>query len=331
MNYILTGAGFTANWGGWPADKLLSSLLSSNAIKTNQDLRLFLSKTNNQNFESILDELRKLAEDDPKQWKDKLRILEGAIIEDFKEMEQDYARAQSSYNHDIENLFAQGNIIFTLNQDLLLERYFTSLARQCFHPGLKPRGHPQTFYGANYQQMIAWDMGGDEIQIYDENRLKDFNSSKRSSTSIPYIKLHGSINWRDQSSGTLMIMGANKEDQIAKHALTKKYFEIFKQSLNIPNSHLLVIGYSFSDRHVNEIIFDAMLNSRLKLFIWDTKEYAELKIYLEKKIHELNPEYEEKKDIILSLAGVFTDKINELIKNPESSDKIKRITKQIFI
>jgi hypothetical protein len=331
MNYILTGAGFTVNWGGWTADRLLSNLLSIKAIKNNADLRLFLSQTKSQNFESILDELRKLVESDPKQWKEKYRIFESSIIEAFKEMEKDYAKAQFSYNYDVENLFAQCDVIFTLNQDLLLERYFINLARQCFHPGVKPRGHPQAFYSASYQSMSNSYMGGDETQIYDENRLRSFDIPYKNSTSIPYIKLHGSINWRDQSSGNLMIMGTNKEDHISQHDLTKKYFEIFDKALNAPNSHLLIIGYSFSDKHINKIIFEAILNSGLKLFIWGTKEYAELKIYLEKKIHELNPEYEEKRDIILSLAGVLTEKISELIKDHQTSDKIKRITKQVFI
>lgn len=36
-----------------------------------------------------------------------------------------------------------------------------------------------------------------------------------------------------------------------------------------PNSRLMVMGYSFSDEHLNEVILDAVKNYNLKIFIVD--------------------------------------------------------------
>jgi hypothetical protein len=81
----------------------------------------------------------------------------------------------------------------------------------------------------------------------------------------PYFKLHGSIDIQD-GRNMMLILGGNKEADIAKHPLLESYFDQFRWRLNMRNTRLMVIGYSFADAHVNKIIFEAVDNG-LKLFL----------------------------------------------------------------
>jgi hypothetical protein len=84
-----------------------------------------------------------------------------------------------------------------------------------------------------------------------------------------YIKLHGSLNWRSRHA-RLMVTGGNKEQRIANTALFNFYQRVFVDVLNFhDNGKLFVIGYSFGDNHINEIIAAAIARSGLRLMILD--------------------------------------------------------------
>lgn len=83
----------------------------------------------------------------------------------------------------------------------------------------------------------------------------------------PYFKLHGSSNWRDGDS-TLLIMGGNKGPDIQSNWLLRNYRDQFTHSISQPNSKLVIIGYSFQDGHINEILENAA-NAGAKFFIID--------------------------------------------------------------
>ncbi|WP_375144087.1 SIR2 family protein [Bradyrhizobium sp. Ash2021] len=82
----------------------------------------------------------------------------------------------------------------------------------------------------------------------------------------PYFKLHGSIDIQD-GRNMVLILGGDKEIDIAKHPLLESYHARFRMWLNMPNARLIVIGYSFADTHINRTIFDAIENNGLKLFL----------------------------------------------------------------
>ena len=82
-----------------------------------------------------------------------------------------------------------------------------------------------------------------------------------------YIKLHGSCNWLDLNNNAMMIVGTNKKKMIEKYPLIKRYTEIFKKIIKDKNKKLLVIGYGFKDKHINEIIIDGIKNYNLKVYI----------------------------------------------------------------
>ena len=86
----------------------------------------------------------------------------------------------------------------------------------------------------------------------------------------PYIKLHGSCNWNDGSSGgRILIMGGQKAVSINQFPILSWYHQEFRNMLTRPGARLMVIGYSFSDAHINGAIMDAIKQGDLKIFLID--------------------------------------------------------------
>jgi hypothetical protein len=81
--------------------------------------------------------------------------------------------------------------------------------------------------------------------------------------------LHGSWNWSDPETGQLLVLGANKPELIARQPLLSFYHSEFVKRLSMPNSRLMVIGYSFRDDHINRAIREAADKGGLKIFIID--------------------------------------------------------------
>jgi hypothetical protein len=74
----------------------------------------------------------------------------------------------------------------------------------------------------------------------------------------PYIKLHGSSNWTLPGQADLMlILGGNKATEINSQPLLSWYHQQFRDALKLPNTRVVIIGYSFSDSHINNALCDA--------------------------------------------------------------------------
>jgi hypothetical protein len=85
----------------------------------------------------------------------------------------------------------------------------------------------------------------------------------------PYIKLHGSTNWQCDAGESVLIMGNAKSGAIAKFPVLKWYHEVFETCLRRGNAKLMVIGYSFQDEHINNVICAASKDYKLETFIID--------------------------------------------------------------
>lgn len=143
--------------------------------------------------------------------------------------------------------------------------------------------------------------------------LFNYTWSKRMDTSIDkyepaedmvYLyKIHGSVNWKESEKlennyfeieevnplktkgkdAVLIYPTPTKQDK----SLGSPYVDLFREfqhKLLEPHSVLFVIGYSFSDRHVNEIIYRALsTNSTLNVVIFgrnpDEKDHKEKPIF----------------------------------------------------
>jgi hypothetical protein len=83
----------------------------------------------------------------------------------------------------------------------------------------------------------------------------------------PYFKLHGSANWRKgDANSALLIMGGNKSTDIDNVPLLTWYRGEFRRLISQSETRLMIVGYSFQDLHINEIIHRAA-PAGVKIFI----------------------------------------------------------------
>jgi len=165
---------------------------------------------------------------------------------------------QSYRDYQVGEFLARFDAICTLNQDLLLERHYLlsvpPLAASRKWTGVHVpmmRPVPGTYYDTGNQFLGRWQPDPDKQPV---NALCQ-----------PYLKLHGSTNW---GSNGLLVLGGSKKSMVERDPVLKSINAQFKSLLLAPNTRLMVIGYSFLDDHINEVIREAAARS-MKLFIID--------------------------------------------------------------
>lgn len=252
---LLTGAGFTYNWGGWLAKELEGDLLGRLVDKP----RVRTLVQNSDNFEHALEFLEQEKQRGDKDSILSFEILEKAIHESFAAMNLALANKQDmefsgGSNLRVHRFLSKFDAIFTLNQDLLLELHY--------HPSLLDDSKWEGFYlpgltlgskpSINKQDIIQFSriVG----QITHKNNYQ------------PIFKLHGSIDWVDDS-GSLFVIGGGKESYIRRKPILSKYFDEFRDYLLLPDTRLMIVGYGFGDEHVNKVLISASeKNSSLVFF-----------------------------------------------------------------
>jgi len=152
-----------------------------------------------------------------------------------------------------------------LNQDLLLERHYLdgNISLSEFRkwdggqiPGIKAL-HAAPYFDPNLEK----------VQL----RTPDPANFVVPPRMQPYFKLHGSSNWLSENGDRLLIMGGNKAVEINQYPLLNWYHQQFKAYLSRPSVRLMIIGYSFSDQHINEAIGQVADASNLSLYIIDPR------------------------------------------------------------
>src|SRR5260370_22672559 len=220
---LLTGAGFSFNWGG----RLAKEMNTAIALKLQNDSYLADLLRRNPNFEEALTELQnECAISSRSGSRERLKKLETARIDAFAEMNKHLAAAEFSFCHYTEFLLpeflALFDAIFTINQDLLLETQ-----------SLNPFRVDMSLVGSR-----KWS-GGDlpatepipdptRSGLYDPLTVQRCPKPSPNATPIdprfqPYFKLHGSINWQDRSGGRLLVMGGNKPTTMQLHPILMWY------------------------------------------------------------------------------------------------------------
>jgi hypothetical protein len=255
---LLTGAGFSKNWGGWLANEAFEYLIGNSQVDDNLRSLLWRSKLDGFGFEDILAQLQHGHEVYwSAQVEQDLRNLTGAVTTMFAEMASGFDTVTLDPPHDatwkVRSFLAKFDAIYTLNQDTLLEQKYKGHLpigfRQLVLPGIKP----------NRERIF---IGGREYGLFTPSG--DLSLPQNSQ---PYYKLHGSFNWI-QERESLLIIGGNKYQNIQKHPLLAAYSKQFAEDLCKPDTKLMIIGYSFSDVHINDVIARAV-SVGTKLFIID--------------------------------------------------------------
>lgn len=217
--------------------------------------------------------------------------------------------------------------VFTTNNDLFNEYvldYLNIDYNNGFGGGLK-----RSFNPARFEYIYAKKMD-EGIEKYEPiNHM------------IYLYKLHGSINWVETKNHNSFFdieeiylkSGEQKPEKTLLiyptplkegKSLTSPYTDLireFQKKLSLPNSVLFIIGYSFSDEHINTIIYRALAsNNSLSIVIFADKNKLE-KIPLfrinDKRIYVIYGEYESKK---IHYFDYFTQ---ELIPDPKQDDESK--------
>jgi hypothetical protein len=256
---LLTGAGFSYNWGGMLASEVFSYLIGCDEI--DDELRRLLWR--DRNFEDVLAALQRATDDEGKR---RYQLLVSALAGMFNGMGQAFMQREFEFRnppdtrYSLQSFLARFDAIFTLNQDTLLEQKYIPLVGppkwgRAHLPGIKYLGSPQ-LTGSVYDRIAVMEPNPGDFQMPPGIQ--------------PYIKLHGSCNWNDgPSGGRILIVGGQKAVSIGQFPILTWYHQQFRNMLTRPGARLMVIGYSFSDAHINDAIMDAIKRGDLKLFLVD--------------------------------------------------------------
>jgi hypothetical protein len=154
---------------------------------------------------------------------------------------------------------AQFDAIFSLNQDLLLERHYLPVFVQTRWDGV-------VCPGTRLQERPVDPMEPTTLGIWVPDDERNFVVPPRCQ---PLFKLHGSSNWRAGPNQNIMVLGGQKRELIDKHPILRFNFAQFDAYLRCPDARLMIIGYGFGDDHVNQAIQAAVRESGTTLFVVD--------------------------------------------------------------
>jgi hypothetical protein len=261
---LLLGAGFTRNWGGWLAAEAFEYLLGCQQV--DPFLRNLLWKHRRSGgYERALEELQ---DDFFRRGGDRAQLskLEDAIAQMLTDMNKGFESIefefQTSMQYMVRAFLVRFDAIFTLNQDLLLERRYLGQNIALGSPTRRWTGwqipgmrrEPTSAPGSPGSENCGiWVPGG--------------NATPQPGYQL-YFKLHGSSNWRDSTGARIIVAGGNKPALISRYPVLARYHEAFRQHLAGP-THVMVIGYSFGDQHINDMLMVAAATGQLNIFIID--------------------------------------------------------------
>ncbi len=267
-NILLTGAGFSKNFGGLLASEMYSGIFSNPILRELPDIKNILRQ--NTNFEFVYAEVVRSENYTPDE-KMKFHNIVKGVYERMDNSLLGYIHAGcTGYDINLENVrrligsfaSAKPDLVgchFTLNQDRFLER----LNRQ------KALGLATLKY-KDYGDAIAEHRldSSFTVSLPDEAFIEDFKQHHlESQGDLHYIKLHGSLGWQSVYGGDKLILGMDKFQDMKQEPLLKWYMSLFEQAIYRKNVRLLIIGYSFGDDHINERLTKAIEEFGLEIHI----------------------------------------------------------------
>lgn len=233
---LLTGAGFTKNFGGFLAEEMWAKVFNDPRIQAHP--RLATLMRGNFDFESIYADVTagKLREFSGAE----VSALSSVVVDAYASLDDailpylDKATQESMHNprDGFMTVLKRHRelLFFTLNQDLYVERSFSKASAPFVlpgvpvdrtlvaHPARRINGCTALPTGAGLDSAVAEDL--------------------RQNHNVRYIKLHGSYGWLARGSDTskrVMILGQTKHEDIDREPLLRAYFEVFQQKIQESN------------------------------------------------------------------------------------------------
>lgn len=158
--------------------------------------------------------------------------------------------------------------------------WIASSHHQRFLLRLRSPRHPRDIFSLNYDTLLEASL--DEIRLPYTDGFQGTNRAwfdaqtfeERGSIAYRIFKLHGSVNWTRDANDHVRRGGISNEeveDPVVVYPSEQKYLQtqygayetlmgLFRNRLREPgkNNHLIVLGYSFNDTHINEAICDSI-------------------------------------------------------------------------
>src|SRR3989344_5015644 len=273
-NVLLTGAGFTRNFGGFLARDMWARIFNSEEVQSQERVRKMLVEYSD-DYETAYEEtLRSSIYTDEEK-----NAFQFAVEKAYEKLDDTIRDLWAVKGLDYHSLgpflrlfFGDGKqgVFFTLNQDLFMERNGGFRA-----PGLL--WFPEEFYSLRQdkfkKEYFVTLPKSDRAREQFEKGLMDHNG-------LHYIKLHGSYGWHSSQGTNQMVIGNDKEEKIGREPLLKVYFDFFKDVIWGGGVKMVVIGYGFRDRHINEVLTRGIEKHGLKLYVVMPKSFQEFKIPL---------------------------------------------------
>ena len=281
---LLTGAGFTHNFGGFLAKRMWAEIHNRYLYlsQTFEERELLKQLKDKFDYEEIYESV---INDSEYTTRERETFIE-AVYDAYKLLDDVISDPQNLSGVVYENPISitkikqflkrisgdrgEKGFFFTLNQDIFIERHMSEARPIC--PAIKV-DYARFARPKNELTRKAF------AQVSDSEleKIKKGEIFVKSSEKLLYIKLHGSYDWRDSEDERIMVIGTRKIKSIEKNPILSWYFELFKQVLSLPNRKLLIIGYGFKDKHINEAIAKSAKDCNLKIFIISPIEPEEFK------------------------------------------------------
>lgn len=139
------------------------------------------------------------------------------------------------------------------------------------------REHPIEIFTTNYDRLLEQALEEGEVPFFDgfvgnEQRFFDLHAMEKDSLPTRWArvwKLHGSVNWQQRDDGRIICSPNTDDEGLSKLLIHPSHLK-YSQSRRMPylamqdrliefleksGSVLFTVGYSFSDEHLNELIF----------------------------------------------------------------------------
>ena len=258
---LLTGAGFTKDFGGFLGREMWSKIFNHPEVQKQPEVKKLLLEDRDFNFESVYSDIFNKFDSD------RISAIQNAVESTYKDLDDSIQKnINSSPNINIQaNFFrfiqehiqgnpSEGGMLFSLNQDLFIERVWDSMMS-----GIKLN------YFGKFQDLGLRPFNSHRHIITVPSTIDGFKE-KLANASYSYIKLHGSYGWKLPKGNSLMVIGINKKEDLDQIPLLKWNLEVFKNALR-DNKKLLIMGYGFKDSHINNILADAVNDHKLKVYI----------------------------------------------------------------
>jgi hypothetical protein len=334
---LLTGAGFTKNFGGLLASEMWSVIFNYNRIQAYPKIKELMR--DDFDYESVYTSIMEgslYTKDEKEAINDAVKFAyehidtilmeyDGGVprpvgltevlqlIDRFNDNRIKSFIGTNNVPYHIQTETGNKSFIFTLNQDLFFERLCSNCELSI--PGIKNNSE---WFTSMFRSPLS---PSDYCNLPKKDELNRIKPDILSDGNFFLIKLHGSCNWISFDGTQKMVIGRGKKEQIQKEPLLMYYSEVFKKALSQYQRRLLIIGYSFGDEHINHIIAEAVREYGLKIYIISPDSPDDFK-------KELVEKKRFGKDIWQGISGYFPYSLIEIF--PEDSRKKTQASKDLF-